>query len=632
MNGDGTAAPKGVGVVGVAGRLLGARRGRLTTILVLSVAGVGLTVAGPFLLGKATDVVFAGVLGRRFPAGTTRDEMLARLRADHDDTMLAVFSRMDVVPGQGVDFSRVAHYLLIALLLYVVAAVLLLWQGRLVAGLAQDVAADLRTRVEDKLARLPLSYFDGRPRGEVVGRVTNDIDTVLRGLDLAQPLTAVMSLAGALMMMFYISPLLVLVLVVTVPVLLLASGHIVHRSQTHAVSRMSRTGQLFGHVEEQYTGHRVTRLLGRHEEPDTVFEDHNDALYTASVRALLVSGTIRPLSGFVTSLNYVLIAVIGVLLISTGGLSLGGVQAFLQYSAQFNQPVTQLGEIVHQVQAGLASAHRVYELLDAPEQAAEPARPARPKTVRGHVEFENVSFGYHPGTPVLDGLSLTARPGRTVAIVGPTGAGKTTLVNLLMRFYDPGGGRITLDGVDTAAMHREELRSHVGMVLQDVWLFGGTIADNIAYGAPGATFEDVVDAARAAHVDGFVRALPEGYDTVLGDDDAISAGERQLITVARAFLARPTVLVLDEATSAVDTRTEAYIQRAMHDLRAGRTSFVIAHRLSTIRDADLILVMEAGRIVEQGDHTTLLDNDGPYARMYAAQFAAPEAVAAADPL
>ncbi|KPM53474.1 multidrug ABC transporter ATP-binding protein [Frankia sp. R43] len=604
--------------------LLSRQRGLLVPAVILAVISVGLTVTGPRLLGHATDLVFAGLLSSRLPAGTTKAEAIARLRAEGHGTQADLLASVDVTPGKGMDFTAIGMVLLAVLIVYLVATACAVAQARLVNKALQRMLSDLRSEVQAKITRLPLRYFDRSQRGEVLSRVTNDIDNLGQTLQqsFSQILASVLTIIGVLAMMIWISPLLALIAVVTVPVSILVTARVGKLAQPQFVKQWKTTGQLNGHIEEMYTGHMLVRAFGRQDEAAEIFREHNERLYEASWRAQSISGLMQPAMMFIGNLNYVLVAVVGGLRVASGSLSIGDVQAFIQYSRQFSQPLTQLASMANMAQSGVASAERVFDLLDAAEQEPDPLVPAIPEQTRGRVAFEHVSFRYEPDKPLIDDLSLVAEPGHTVAIVGPTGAGKTTLINLLMRFYEVTGGRITLDGADIAGMSRADLRSSIGMVLQDTWLFGGTIAENIAYGAEGATHEQVVEAARAAHVDRFVRTLPDGYDTVLDDEGVgVSGGEKQLITIARAFLAEPLILVLDEATSSVDTRTEVLIQRAMSRLRHGRTAFVIAHRLSTIRDADTILVMENGAIVEQGDHASLLAADGAYARLYQAQFA-----------
>ena len=605
-------------------------RWKLVAVLLLGIASVALAVSGPKVLGSATNVIFDGVVGAQLPAGATKAEAVAGLRAQGQDKLADMLSGMDVVPGQGIDFGALRTLLLAVVAIYVLSALFSWVQGLITTGVVQRTVYGLRRDVESKLGRLPLRYFDSQPRGEVLSRVTNDIDNVAQTLQqtLSQLITAVLTVVGVLGMMFWISPLLAVVALVTIPLSVAVTAAIAKRSQPQFVAQWKWTGSLNAHIEEMYTGHALVKVFGRQRQAVGEFHDQNAELYAASFKAQFISGIIQPAMGFIANLNYVIVAVVGGLRVASGSMTLGDVQAFIQYSRQFTQPITQIASMMNLLQSGVASAERVFELLDAPEQDPDPAQPAPlPERVRGRVVFEDVSFRYVEDTPLIEDLSLVAEPGQTVAIVGPTGAGKTTLVNLLMRFYEIDGGRITLDGVDTRTTTRDALRSQVGKVLQDTWLFGGTIRENIAYGAPDVPEERLVEAVVATHVDQFVRALPEGYDTVIDDEAAnLSAGEKQLLTIARAFLADPAILVLDEATSSVDTRTEVLVQQAMNALRSGRTSFVIAHRLSTIRDADVILVMEHGSIVEQGSHTELLAAGGAYARLYASQFAAAVAV------
>ncbi|MEZ4358914.1 MAG: ABC transporter ATP-binding protein [Kofleriaceae bacterium] len=610
-------------------RLLGRlapERGALYAVIASAVASVSLSLAGPRILGHATDLIFSGYVSSRFAPGTTKAEVIAQLRQSGHPRVAEMVGGMDLAPGHGIDFSALAMTLFVVLLLYVAASAFAWLQGHVLSHVVQRTVRRLREEIQLKLGRLPLAYFDGRPHGELLSRATNDVDNVAMTLQqsLSQLLTALLTVLGVLTMLVVISPLLALITLVTVPMSVIVTAKIGGKAQRLFAQQWAHVGALNGQIEEAFTGHALVNSLGRRRDVQARFEAKNQELYAASLRAQLLSSIIMPAISFLANITYVAIAVAGGVRVASGAMSLGEVQAFIQYSRQFSQQLGQLASIANVLQSGVASAERVFELFDAADQPADAAPAASLPAARGEVRFESVTFRYQPDQPLIEELSFVASPGQTVAIVGPTGAGKTTLVNLLMRFYELDGGKILLDGVEIAKVTRDELRSRIGMVLQDTWLFGGTIRANLLYGNPTATEEDLLAAARATHVDHFVRALPAGYDTILDEEaGTVSAGERQLLTIARAFLADPAILVLDEATSSVDTRTEVQVQQAMAALRARRTSFVIAHRLSTIRDADLILVMNHGAIVEQGRHEELLAARGAYHALYQAQFAGP---------
>ncbi|HEX4418919.1 MAG TPA: ABC transporter ATP-binding protein [Kofleriaceae bacterium] len=605
-------------------RQLAPDRSRLYGVLAFAVLSVTMTISGPWIMSKALNVIYAGYLGMKAPAGLTKDQVIAGMRAAGERTA-DMASRYDFTPGVGLDFARLGQILLLVLVLYMFASLFTWLQSYTLNIVVQRRIRALRAEVQAKMNRLPLSYFDQQPRGELLSRVTNDIDNIATGLQqaLSQILGSALGALGALIMLVVVSRLLAVIALVTVPLSVIATARIGKRSQSRFVAQWKHVGALNGQLEEAFTGHALVNVFGRRGEIEAKFRAKNDELYEASFRAQFISSIIMPAINFIGNLGYVATAVVGGLRVAAGAILLGDVQAFMQYSRMFTQNLSQLAQVSNVLQSGVASAERVFEVLDAAEQSADPEIPATIPAVRGEVRFEHVSFRYKPEQPLIADLSLVAEPGQTVAIVGPTGAGKTTLVNLIMRFYELDAGRITIDGVDIAKLTRRELRGEIGMVLQDTWLFGGTIRDNLRYGNPAATEAELVAAAKATYVDRFVRALPLGYDTVLDEaGNNISAGEKQLITIARAFLADPAILILDEATSSVDTRTEVLVQQAMAALRAKRTSFVIAHRLSTIRNANLILVMEAGQIVEQGSHEQLLAARGAYHDLYHAQFAA----------
>jgi len=603
--------------------LLAPEKWQFSFVVVLVVASVVLMVIAPKVLGQAMDVIFNGILGAQLPPGVPLEQIIEGLRQQGQDQYADMLTGTNVVPGEGIDFGLLGALILTVLGLYLVASFLMWLQGYILNRLVMRVVFKLRQDIEEKINRLPLSYFDRHQRGDVLSRVTNDVDNIQQALQQAfsQLVQSVLTIIGIAIMMFVVSWQLALIALIALPLSGVIVGILGARAQKRFVAQWKRTGEVNGHIEESFTGHEIVRIFNRDAEMAEEFDRRNDGLFDAAFKAQALSGAMMPAMQFVQYFTYVLIAVVGALRVTAGQMTLGDVTAFIQYSREFSQPIGQMAGMANMLQSGIASAERTFELLDAEEQDPERVVARLPERGDGHVEFQDVSFSYTPEQPLIEGLSLEVHPGQTVAIVGPTGAGKTTLVNLIMRFYELDRGRILVDGVDITELSRAELRGNVGMVLQDAWLFGGTIRENIRYGRLDASDDEVVEAAKATMVDRFVRQLPDGYDTVIDENgSALSAGERQLLTIARAFIANPSLLILDEATSSVDTRTEVLVQQAMHALRADRTSFVIAHRLSTVRDADTILMMEDGRIVEQGSHEELLARQGAYYALYQAQF------------
>jgi ATP-binding cassette subfamily B protein len=596
---------------------------KIYVVFGLLIASVISGIFGPKLMGRATNLILYGFIGKKLPAGVPRSVIIANAKTHGYGQFANALNNPDLIPGVGVNFHKVASILILTLCLYIVSSFLSWVQLYTMAGITQRTTYRLREQAEQKIGKLPLSYFDTGSRGDILSRVTNDIDNIGTSLQqgFSQTFNSILTVIAVLAIMVWISWILALVSLVAVPLSMLASVRIAKRSQKEFVKQWDWTGKLNGHVEEMHTGHSLIKVFGRRHQAIEDFKNLNENLYKSSFLAQFISGVIQPTTQFISNLIYVAIAVIGGWRVATGSMSLGDVQAFIQYSRQFGMPLSQLAGLMNTIQSGVASAERVYEFLDAVEE--KPDAPSRTlDRAVGGVEFQNVSFRYVEDQPLIENFNLKVAPGQTVAIVGPTGAGKTTLVNLIMRFYEVNSGTITVDGIDIRELSRDDLRKQFGMVLQDTWLFTGSMRENIGYGSSNPTEEKVIAAAKAANIDHFLRSLPAGYDSPLTDDNStVSNGERQLLTIARAFMADPAILILDEATSSVDTRTEYLVQKAMSQLRHGRTSFVIAHRLSTIIDADTILVMDNGSLVEQGNHHELMAKKGFYYNLYQSQFA-----------
>ena len=609
---------------------------RVIVMVLAGMTAVAMIVIGPKVMGEATNVLFEGLLGSMLvkmgaKPGTSKQAVVTYLQSRGQDKFARMIDSMNVQVGVGIDWGRFGTILMFVIGIYLISILVRLVQNFLMTRLVSDAVYTMRRQIEDKLDRLPLQYFDRTPRGEVMSRTTNDIDNISGTLQqiLGELLFSVFSIIGAFIMMLTISPLLTLIAFIIIPVMALCAGVILKKTQPQFTRQWIRTGQVNSHVEEMFSGHMVVRAFGHQHKAEEEFEERNQELYQASFKASFFSALVTPMSTFFGNLSFVIVVIIGGVHVLNGSMSLGGLQAFTQYTRQASQPIGQLASMGTMLQSSLASCRRVFDFLDEAEEVPDIEHPDHlgqetGGKVEGHVRFDHVRFSYDPAEPLIKDLSIEAKPGQTIAIVGPTGAGKTTLVNLLMRFYEIQGGRITIDGVDTSRVTRHDLRSHFGMVLQDTWLFDGTVRDNLLYGLDeGQTIPEqtMIDGAKATHVDEFIRKLPQGYDTVLNEDSSeLSQGERQLMTICRAFLSDPDILILDEATSSVDTRTELLVQQAMNTLRKGRTSFVIAHRLSTIRDADLILVVNHGSVVEQGTHDQLLERGGAYASLYNSQF------------
>ena len=602
---------------------LSSERRIITGVLVLIATSVTIGAFGPKLLGRATNYIFYGYLGHMFPAGISKATAVADMEHNGQHRLAQMLQNSGVVPGHGVDFNAIARIIYLAIFLYFISSLFMWIQGYLMAGVTNRTLYKLRRSAEEKIGRLPLSYFDTQSRGDLLSRVTNDIDNIGNSLQqgLSNIINSILTVISVLAMMVWISPTLALVSLIAVPASMFASIFIAKKSQKQFIAQWDWTGKLNGHVEEMHTGHSLVKVFGRRQQAIDDFGKLNDELFASSFKAQFISGVIQPVTQLVNNLIYVAIAVLGGYRVATGTMSLGDVQAFIQYSRQFGMPLAQIAGLMSVVQSGVASAERLFELMDAKEEESDPVEFKEIGRAKGRIEFKKVAFRYVADQPLLEKFSLKVKPGQTVAIVGPTGAGKTTLVNLMMRFYDIWEGQILLDGVDIRDYKRDDLRRQFGMVLQDTWLFSGTMSENIGYGSATPTQEKIEEAAVAANIDHFLRSLPNGYDSLLTDDNStVSNGERQLLTIARAFMADPAILILDEATSSVDTRTEVLVQQAMAKLRQGRTSFVIAHRLSTIRDADVILVLDQGGLVEQGTHDELMENKGFYFNLYASQF------------